>query len=111
MPGKPKTKARTKVEAGATPPEELAQAFPPIDLAIQPPYPPEEATSANLQPEEGGWLYEPKWYGFRCLVFRSGPEVLLQSKACQPLGRYFPELVAALKQLPPRRFVLDGEIV
>src|SRR5256885_8822601 len=58
-----------------------------------------------------GWLYEPKWDGFRCLVFRKGSEVLLQSKSGQPLGRYFPELVQAFAQLAPKQFVLDGEIV
>ncbi|HKH44803.1 MAG TPA: hypothetical protein VKM72_09085, partial [Thermoanaerobaculia bacterium] len=55
-----------------------------------------EARSAESIPGGGGWLYEPKWDGFRCLAFRKGKEVLLQSKACQPLGRYFPELVEAL---------------
>jgi ATP-dependent DNA ligase len=62
-------------------------------------------------PNGPGWLYEPKWDGFRCLAFRSGKQVLLQSKAGQPLGRYFPEVVAALADLPHSRFVLDGEIV
>lgn len=58
-----------------------------------------------------GWLYEPKWDGFRCLAFRKYDEVLLQSKAGQPLGRYFPELVSGLLTLPQSQFVLDGEIV
>jgi ATP-dependent DNA ligase len=62
-------------------------------------------------PSGEGWLYEPKWDGFRCLAFRDGDKVLLQSKAGQPLGRYFPELVAELSKLPARDFVLDGEIV
>ncbi len=62
-------------------------------------------------PTEPGWLYEPKWDGFRCLAFRHGDEVVLQSKAGQPLGRYFPEMVEALRELPARTFVLDGEIV
>ncbi len=61
--------------------------------------------------ESEGWLYEPKWDGFRCLAFRSGDQVLLQSKAGQPLGRYFPELVTALRKLPHSRFVVDSEIV
>ena len=60
---------------------------------------------------DSGWLYEPKWDGFRCLAFRDGDELVLQSKAGQPLGRYFPELVAALLALPAKRFVLDGEII
>ncbi len=65
----------------------------------------------SLIPVGRGWLYEPKWDGFRCLAFRKGEQVLLQSKSGQPLGRYFPELVEALLKLPKRQFVLDGEIV
>src|SRR5205085_1381716 len=57
------------------------------------------------------WIYEPKWDGFRCLAFRKGREMLLQSKAGQPLARYFPELVEALASLPQKQLVLDGEIV
>ena len=57
------------------------------------------------------WQYEPKWDGFRCLAFRDGEEVELQSKAGHPLTRYFPELVAALKCLKANQFVLDGEII
>jgi len=68
-----------------------------------------EAKSSDTIPEDGPYLYEPKWDGFRCLAFRSGDKILLQSKAGQPLGRYFPELVAALAQLKARKFVLDGE--
>jgi ATP-dependent DNA ligase len=70
-----------------------------------------EAKSVEEIPSGPGWLYEPKWDGFRCLVFRRGDTVLLQSKAGQPLGRYFPELVEAFRALPARQFVLDGEIV
>ncbi len=62
-------------------------------------------------PDGPQWQYEPKWDGFRCLAFRDGREVTLQSKAGQPLGRYFPEIVAALERLPAKRFVLDGELV
>jgi ATP-dependent DNA ligase len=62
-------------------------------------------------PDGPGWSYEPKWDGFRCLAFKSGKQVLLQSKAGQPLGRYFPELVKALAELPQKQFVVDGEIV
>jgi len=58
-----------------------------------------------------GYLYEPKWDGFRCLVFRDGGEVDLRSRNQRPLARYFPELVRALRTLPLGRFVLDGEIV
>jgi ATP-dependent DNA ligase len=99
------------VTDGALPAEALAGEFPEIDLPLSPPYPPMEAASAAELPEGEGWLYEPKWDGFRCLAFRKGKTVLLQSKAGQPLGRYFPELVEALGALPLRAFVLDGEIV
>ena len=62
-------------------------------------------------PDGPAWQYEPKWDGFRCLAFRDGRDVQLQSKAGQPLARYFPEIVAELARLPTRRFVLDGELV
>ncbi|HET7842160.1 MAG TPA: ATP-dependent DNA ligase, partial [Terriglobia bacterium] len=91
--------------------EELKHAFPRIDLPIRPPYPPMEAKSVDEIPSGPGWSYEPKWDGFRCLGFRRGNTVVLQSKAGQPLGRYFPELVEALAGLPQDPFVLDGEIV
>ena len=58
-----------------------------------------------------GYLYEPKWDGFRCLVFRSDDEVDLRSRNQRPLARYFPEIVAALRALRADRFVLDGELV
>jgi len=99
------------VMAGAVPAEALKQAFPKLKLAIQPPYPPAEAKAVTKIPAEAGWLYEPKWDGFRCLAFRNGDEVVLQSKAGQPLGRYFPEIVEVLRELPARNFVMDGEIV
>ena len=70
-----------------------------------------EALATEELPSGDGWLYEPKWDGFRCLVFRRGDEVLLQSKSGQTLGRYFPELVEAVRALPGERVVLDGEIV
>src|SRR5207244_5653297 len=57
------------------------------------------------------WQYEPKWDGFRCIAFRDGDRVDLQSKSGQPLSRYFPEIVEALLKLKPKQFVLDGEIV
>jgi ATP-dependent DNA ligase len=99
------------VEAAAVPAEELEGEFPDIDLPVRAPFPPMEAESEAEIPSGPGWLYEPKWDGFRCLAFRKGSEVLLQSKAGQPLGRYFPELVEALGKLPAKTFVLDGEIV
>ena len=102
---------KTKATVGAVPAEELKQEFPPIKLPIRPPYPPMEALSVAEIPRGDGWLYEPKWDGFRCLAFRRGDEVLLQSKAGQPLGRYFPELVEGLQKLPVEQFVVDGEII
>jgi ATP-dependent DNA ligase len=107
-----KTNKETKaVGEGAIPAEELEQPFPAIDLTIRPPFPPMEARSAEEIPAGEDWLYEPKWDGFRCLAFRKGREVLLQSKSGQPLGRYFPEMVEVLSHLPHKQFVLDGEIV
>lgn len=110
MPAK-KKRAKKVVTEGAVPAEKLGQEFPEIDLRIRPPFPPAEAKSVEEIPNGPEWLYEPKWDGFRCLAFRKGKQVLLQSKAGQPLGRYFPELVEALSVLPARQFVLDGEIV
>ena len=72
---------------------------------------PMEAKTVDAIPEDEGWQYEPKWDGFRCLAFRDGKTVKLQSKSGQPLERYFPELVAALLGLEPTKFVLDGEII
>ena len=82
-----------------------------MSLPIRYPYAPMEADTADALPEGGGWLYEPKWDGFRSLVFRDGEEVRIQSKAGKPLERYFPDVVEAVLALPARRFVLDGEIV
>ena len=82
-----------------------------MTLPIRPPYPPMEALLVEKIPEGGTWQYEPKWDGFRCLAFRDGNAVDLQSRSGQPLGRYFPEVAAAFLALSPRQFVLDGEIV
>ncbi|MDP9107299.1 MAG: ATP-dependent DNA ligase, partial [Candidatus Eremiobacteraeota bacterium] len=70
-----------------------------------------EMRAVSDVPHGPQWQYEPKWDGFRCLAFRDGADVALQSKAGQPLGRYFPEIVAALASLKAQRFVLDGELV
>jgi ATP-dependent DNA ligase len=70
-----------------------------------------EAELTRSLPTGGTWLYEPKWDGFRCLVFKDGSEVELRSKSGKPLGRYFPDLVERLAGLGGRRYVLDGEIV
>ena len=69
-----------------------------------------EALSVDEVPVAGDWQYEPKWDGFRCLVFRDGNRVELQSKSGRMMSRYFPELVEAVADLKPRKFVLDGEI-
>jgi len=70
-----------------------------------------EATSVDEIPVGPEWQYEPKWDGFRCLVFRHGENVELQSKAGKPLTRYFPDVVENARALPAKQFVLDGEIV
>ncbi len=82
-----------------------------MTLPIKPTYLPMEAQVAARLPEGPEWQYEPKWDGFRCLAFRDGDVVHLQSKSQKSLTRYFPELVAALAQLKAPAFVLDGEIV
>ena len=74
-------------------------------------YQPMEAAPAASLPAGPEWQYEPKWDGFRCLAFRDQKKVDLLSKSGKPLTRYFPELVAALRELKAARFVLDGEIV
>jgi ATP-dependent DNA ligase len=70
-----------------------------------------EATSVDVIPAGPKWQYEPKWDGFRCLVFRRGDKVELQSKAGKPLTRYFPDVVESARALTAKQFVLDGEIV
>ena len=80
-------------------------------LTLSPPLPPMEAKLVDALPPGPGWQFEPKWDGFRCLVFRQGDEIELQSKAGKPLGRYFPEVVEIVRRLAPDRFVIDGELV
>jgi len=72
---------------------------------------PMEAKLVAELPDDAGWQYEPKWDGFRCLAFKQGEEVLLQSKSGKPLARYFPEVAAAIAALPVARIVLDGELL
>ena len=80
----------------------------PLPLNTQP----MEARTAEALPREDGlWQYEPKWDGFRCLAFKSGKAVDLRAKSGKPLGRYFPELMAALSALAATEFVIDGEII
>jgi ATP-dependent DNA ligase len=71
----------------------------------------EARTADMLPPQDGGWVYEPKWDGFRCLAFKEAGGVELLGKSGKPLGRYFPEIVALLRALPVERFGVDGELV
>ncbi len=72
---------------------------------------PMEARSAEALPQGEGWQYEPKWDGFRCLAFKNGADVALHAKSGKPLGRYFPEVLALLAELPAERFIIDSELV
>src|SRR5262245_37640383 len=80
-------------------------------LAVPTNLAPMEARLVEALPREPGWQYEPKWDGFRCLAFRDGDEVELTAKSGKSLSRFFPDVVEALKELPVRRFVLDGELL
>lgn len=91
-----------------------------VDLPVRPPIKPMLAKAVDAVPDQPGsdddprdpaWSYEPKWDGFRCLVFRDGDDVVLGSRSTKELTRYFPELVAAVKAELPDRCVLDGEVV
>ena len=82
-----------------------------MTLPLKQPYLPMEAKSVEKLPSGEAWQYEPKWDGFRCIAFRDGNKVDLQSKSGQPLARYFPEVVDALLKLKAKQFVSDGEIV
>jgi len=82
-----------------------------LKLAVNPPVLPMLAKRVSDLPPGEGWIFEPKWDGFRALVFRDGDEVLIQSRDQKPLNRYFPELAAPLRAQLPNRCVLDGELV
>jgi ATP-dependent DNA ligase len=82
-----------------------------MDLPVMPPVKPMLAKAATKLPIGDDFFYEPKWDGFRCVVFRDGDEVELGSRNERPLTRYFPEVVAAVKANLPERCVVDGEIV
>ncbi|PYQ17392.1 MAG: ATP-dependent DNA ligase [Acidobacteria bacterium] len=84
---------------------------PPEGFPIEPPIEPMLARLATALPEGDGWLFEPKWDGFRAIVFRDRDRLYLQSRDLRPLDRYFPELRAALLPALPARCVVDGEIV
>ena len=80
-------------------------------LPINTDYPPMEAQLEDKLPTGAGWQYEPKWDGFRCLIFRDGDSVQLKSKSGRVLERYFPEVEANVRAIEADRFILDGEIV
>ena len=83
-----------------------------VDLPVVPPVEPMLAKAVTTVPDEPGvWSYEPKWDGFRALVFRDGADVVVQSRSGKELGRYFPELLDALRDELAPHCVLDGEVV
>jgi ATP-dependent DNA ligase len=102
-----KPQSKTKAEPDSSEP------LPPrADFPIVPPIDPMLAKLTDELPKSGGFLYEPKWDGFRAIVFRGGPsEVFIQSRDLRPLDRYFPELHEAFLDKLPDRSVIDGEIV
>jgi ATP-dependent DNA ligase len=82
-----------------------------VNLPVNPPLLPMLAKRVGELPPGGGWIFEPKWDGFRALIFRDGDEILIQSRDEKSLNRYFPELIDPLRAQLPARCVLDGEIV
>ena len=82
-----------------------------MDLPVNPPLAPMLAKAVDSLPDGEGMVFEPKWDGFRCIVFRDGDEMILESRNERPLNRYFPELIGPLLESLPDRCVVDGEIV
>src|SRR6202158_765252 len=82
-----------------------------MNLPVNPPLLPMLAKRSGELPAGRTWIFEPKWDGFRALVFRDGDEILIQSRDEKSLNRYFPELLEPLRSALPERSVLDGEIV
>jgi ATP-dependent DNA ligase len=82
-----------------------------MQLPVNPPILPMLAKRVDELPAAGDWIFEPKWDGFRALIFRDGEEVMIQSRDEKPLNRYFPELIDPLLKQLPAKCVLDGEIV
>ena len=82
-----------------------------MNFPFQPPVEPMLASPADEIPVGDGWRYEPKWDGFRAIVFKDGQEVVINSRKGQPLQRYFPELVELFQQRLPDRCVVDGEMI
>src|SRR5690242_5003840 len=94
----------------ASPPHRRYGGRRPMSLPVSPPVAPMLARLARELPE-GGWVYEPKWDGFRALAFRDGDDVDVRSRHDRRFARYFPEVVDAVRALPARRCVLDGELL
>src|SRR5215212_10174906 len=82
-----------------------------MSLPFNPPLPPMLSNEGSALPEDDGCQFEPKWDGFRTIIFRDGGEITLQSRDEKPMNRYFPEVVASLTEGLPERCVVDGEIV
>ena len=82
-----------------------------MPLPLKPPIKPQLARPAKTLPEGDGWRFEPKWDGFRTIVFRDGDDVYLQSRNGKPMNRYFPEVIPQVQALPGQRLVLDGELI
>ena len=87
----------------------MGVAFP--ALPLHPGLKPMEAKAIDRLPDDGGWQFEPKWDGFRCIAFKADGAVALQAKSGKPIGRFFPEVIAALDALTAKTFVLDGELI
>ena len=82
-----------------------------MDLPVNPPLKPMLAKSTTKLPTDGSCIFEPKWDGFRCIIFRDGDEVVLGSRNEKPLTRYFPELIQPIRDALPERCAVDGELV
>jgi len=82
-----------------------------MSLPFDPPLKPMLAKAVDTMPSDPGWLFEPKWDGFRAIVFRDGDSVYTQSRDLKPLDRYFPELADPLRAALPDHAVVDGEVV
>jgi ATP-dependent DNA ligase len=82
-----------------------------MPLPLKPPIKPALARPGKELPTGDGWLFEPKWDGFRTIVFRDGDDVHLQSRNGKPMNRYFPEVIPQVQSLPGKRLVLDGELI
>ena len=98
-----------RILAGAMP--QAVESLPRLRLPIQPPIEPMLAQLTRELPSGDGWHFEPKWDGFRALVFWDGDELVIQSRDLRPLGRYFPELERGLRENVPPGSIVDGEIV